>query len=171
MPITNLNKAVEIWMDKILLPITPDDLDIKNVDKNESTQSVDGTPITIARGDAAQMFGLTFYIPIYLDQYRDPYLVFPDSTLKNAKEFTDWLWTVKYERKSFVLTVIWADGTQLNGEFLLRDYHYDISAKNASDYVFDLTFEEYYPVANYEVSEGLVNSLIMHGIRNPRRVD
>lgn len=167
----NLNKAAEFWLDEYLLPITPNSFTIKNTNQNETTQSVDGTPITIARRDPAQSFTLSFLIPIYLERVKNNYVIFSDSKILNRKTLTDYLWTLKWERKDFVFTAIYPDGSSLNGRFLLDDYEYKQDATNGSDYEFTIGMTEYYPAQNTEVDSNLVNSLIALGIRNPRRLD
>ena len=158
-------------MDDILLIVTPESLEIKTSNNNESTQSVDGTPITIAKRDKAQTFALSFLIPFLLPDYEDAYWLNKNSSIKTVKDFTDYIWLLKWNKSQFKLTIIYPDESSINGEFLLDDYNYTQDAKNGSDYTFNLTITEYYPANNYEVSGQLRNSLIEQGIRNPRRLD
>lgn len=167
----SINKVAEVYMDQILLIVTPDSVSIKNSNQNESTQSVEGMPITIPKRDKAQTFTLSFMIPYLLDHYADPYWVNQASSIKNVKDFTDYLWLLKWNRSEFKLTIIYSDGSYINGLFLLNDYEYTQDATNGSDYEFNLVIEEYYPAFNYEVNTQLTNSLIEQGIRNPRRLD
>lgn len=167
-----VDDVAEFWLEDLLLPITPNSLEIKNNNTNESTQSVDGTPITITRRDKAQTFTISFLIPYLLDYYQDPFLVHENSNVANRKVLTDYLWSLKWKDPSeTVLTIIYTDGESINGEFLLDDYSYTQDATNGSDYEFTITLTEYYPPHNYEVNGQLINSLIEQGIRNPRRVD
>lgn len=166
-----VDQPAEFWMEDLQLIVTPNSLSIKNDNHNESTQSVDGTPITIPRRDGAQSFTLSFMIPFLLDNYSDPFWTFKDSNITNIKVFTDFIWRLKWSPNPFMLTIIYPDETSINGEFILDDYEYTQAAKNGSDYEFSITITEYYPPHNYEVNGQLINSLIEQGIRNPRRLD
>ncbi len=166
-----VDKAAEVWMDDWLLVVTPSSLSIKNSNQNESTQSVDGSPITIPRRDGAQTFTLKFLFPYLLEHYSDPYWVNSESDITKLKDFTDYIWGLKWTPKPFKLTIIYPDETSINGEFILDDYEYTQDAKNGSDYDFSITITESYPPHNYEVNSQLVNSLVEQGIRNPRRLD
>ena len=164
-------EVAEFWMEDLLLIVTPNSLSIKNTNNNESTQSVDGTPITIPKRDKAQTFTLSFMIPYLLQNHQDTYWIHHNSNIRTVKDFTDFIWTVKWNRTPIKLTISYTDESSINGEFLLDDYEYTQDATNGSDYEFNLTLTEYYPAKNYEVSGQLVNSLIEQGIRNPRRLD
>lgn len=168
----NINTATEFWLDDLLLPVTPGTFEIKNNNTNESTQTVDGTPVTIPRRDKAQSFTISFMVSFMMDNYTDNFFTFEDSSVKNVKDLTDYLWGLKWENpKSLKLTAIHPNGNSFNGEFILDDYSYTQDATNGSDYDFTITLTEYYPARNYEVNGQLQNSLIEHGIRNPRRLD
>lgn len=165
------DEAAKVWFDNLLLPVTPDTLQIKNTNKNESLQSVDGTPITIPKRDPAQTFTLSFFVPIYLDYSFNPYWCYEHTNITQVKTLTDYFWYLKQDREPFVMTIAYPDGSRINGQYLLDDYEYTQDASRGSDYDFSITLTEYYPAQNLELNEGLVNSLVTHGVRNPRRLD
>lgn len=168
----SLEEAAEFWLEDLMLPITPNSLEIKNNNTNESKQTVDGTPMTIVKRDKAQSFTISFLVPFLLDYYADPFLVNETSNVENVKRLTDYLWSLKWkEPTTTVLTIIYPDGSSINGEFMLDDYSYKQDAANGSDYEFTISLTEYYPPNNYELSGQLRNSLVEQGIRNPRRLD
>lgn len=168
----NINQAAKFWLGKFLLPITPNDFEIKNNNQNESKSSVDGTPITVAKRDKAQTFTFSFLFFYGATNYVDPFVSETAAEIpQNYKELTDYLWVLKWEKMPVNLVIEYTDGTSIAGEFLLDDYSYKQDATNGSDYEFSLTLTEYYPALNYEVNSMLRNSLIEQGIRNPRRLD
>lgn len=167
----NINQQADMWLNNRLIPVTPHTRSVKNSNQNESLQSVDGTPITIPRKDKAQTFTLIFMFPFVLDDVIDEAWVNSQTGFKNIKELTDFLWQLKQDREPFVLTIVYPDESSFNGEFILDDYDYTQDATDGSDYQVTLSFTEYYPAQNNEVNGQIQNSLIEHGIRNPRRVD
>lgn len=170
MPI-NIKRPAWVWMEDLLFVVTPNSISVKNNNQNESTQSVDGTPITFLKRDKAQTFTLSFMIPFLMEHYKEIYYTNEYSSIRNVKDFTDFLWRLKWTRSPFRFTIEYAEDVSFNGMFILDDYEYTQDATNGSDYEFTITMTEYYPAHNYEVSGQLINSLIEHGIRNPRRLD
>lgn len=161
----NLNKPAKVWINKMLIPVTPDSVKISNANTSESKQAVDGTPISYITHDKSQKLNMSFFIPIYMDYVIDKSYTFSDSIITNFKYFTDELWRIKEARDPVVLTISFSDGTSINGKWVLFDYDYTIDASKGSDIYFNLTFEEYYPADNQEVNTNLQNLIASKGLR------
>lgn len=172
MPTSAWGQAAEFWIDDLLLPVTPKSFKVNNENGNESTQLVDGVPLTIPKLDKAQRVEISFMVPLDLDKdhVRRQGWVFSHSKITNSKYLTNYLWSIKQEREPVTLTIILGGQGYLNAKFLLDDYTYTQEAENASDYEFTLSFSEYYPAENQEVNVELQNTLVRKGIRSARSV-
>lgn len=159
------NEAAKVWLDKILLPVTPEVITIHNEDKNEIITLADGQPATIQKLDGAQVFSFEILIPNNPDTF-----VFNDH-LEGIRTYTDWVWNKKWNKEPVVLTITRPNGVSTNEKVTLSTYSYDEDAKIAGDYKMKLEFKQYHPWGNHELNVDANRVLeIKKGVRNWRNV-
>ena len=163
--LVKLSKPARVWINTMLLPVTPDSVKISNNNTSESKQTVEGTPISFITHDKSQKLSMSFFIPIYMDYVIDTSYTFTDSVITNFKFFTDELWRLKENKDPVILTITFADGTSINGKWVIFDYDYTIDASKGSDIYFNISFEEFYPAENQEINTNLQNLIASKGLR------
>lgn len=142
----------------ILLPLTPDSIEISTTDKTKEETLVNGRPFTIAQLDGAQTFKFNFEI------FNKPYPFLFMEGFRGIRFFTDLVWQIKQDRKPIELTILRTNGKpHTHSIVLLQDYSYTEDADNLSDYTFSVSFIEYYPQKNQELQTTETHHLLAAG--------
>ena len=145
-----LNDIYKVYItykgEDILLPQTPDSIEISNEDKTASETLVKGRPFTYGQLDGPQTFKFNFEIT----KKTYPYTF--KEAVKGIRFFTDLVWYIKQDREPIELTIIRThDEPSTHVKVFLQDYPYKEEADNLSDYIFSVTFIEYHPQKNQEL--------------------
>lgn len=145
-----LNDIYKVYItykgEDILLPQTPDSIEIANEDNTQSVTLANGRPFTYAQLDGPQTF--TFNFEITTKAY--PYQF--EEAIKGIRFFTDLVWYIKQDREPIELTIIRThDEPSTHVKIYLQDYSYKEEADNLSDYIFSVKFIEYHPQVNQEL--------------------
>lgn len=142
----------------ILLPQTPDSIEISNDDKTQIEQLVNGMPFTYPQLDGPQTFKFNFEVT----KQTYPYTF--KEAVKGIRYFTDLVWNIKAWREPIELTIIRTHGQpSTHSRVYLMDYPYKEEADNLSDYIFSVSFVEYYPQKNQELQTTETHHLLIAG--------
>ncbi len=142
----------------ILLPQTPDKIEISNEDKTQVLTLVNGRPFTVPQLDGPQTFKFDFEIT------RQTYPYTFEEAVKGIRFFTDLVWQIKQDREPIELTIIRTRGEpSTHATVLLQNYPYVEEADNNSDYIFSVSFVEYYPQKNQELQTTETHHLLVAG--------
>lgn len=135
--------AYLVYLDKVLLPITPAKIKLKIKNKNETLDLINHGEVNILKD--AGLTEITFDARIPLTKY--PFAVYKDG-FKDAKYFQDEIEKLKTSKKpfQFIVSRTAPNGTVLfytNIKVSLEDYDIDEDAEDNNDLTIPLTLKQY----------------------------
>lgn len=131
----------EIYIDKILLPVAPEKIEIKNKNMNKSYELVNGSEFNILKEDGLKTISFECLLPtsVYpFSQYKNGF--------KNPEEYINELLDLKELKKSFKLKIIRGEPFDTNIEVSLEDITLCEDAVEGRDIIVKLTFKEFRPL-------------------------
>lgn len=135
--------AYVVYLDKVLLPITPAKINLKIKNKNETLDLINHGEVNILKD--AGLTEITFDARIPHSKY--PFAVYKDE-FKNAKYFVDEIEKLKTNKKpfQFIVSRTTPNGTVLfhtNIKVSLEDYDIDEDAEDNNDLTIPVTLKQY----------------------------
>lgn len=108
-------KAAEVYINKIILPITPDSITYTYQDRTEEVATVEGDPVIITKLDGAR--GLSFEMRIPGTKAACDF-----TPLYPANEYVEYLENIKKNFRTVIITIIRPDGSSTNREMVLTNW-------------------------------------------------
>lgn len=172
---TNLTKMYEIYIDKILLPLAPSKIEIKNKNMNKIYDLVNGSQFNFLKEDGLKSISFEAIIPAV----KYPFALYKNNVFKNAKDFIDELKELKESMKPFMLKIIRGLPYDDNIKVSFEEFSIAETTEEGRDIIVRLTFKEYRDLNVKEVisvssnSNNIANSLNRNnnGIQNSTLVD
>ncbi|QIB68642.1 LysM peptidoglycan-binding domain-containing protein [Aminipila butyrica] len=137
--------AYEMRLNGMLLPVTPEKLQRKVKNQNETVTLIDGSEVNLLKAPGLMEIELEALLP----QTMYPFAIYPDG-FQPAEYYLDELKRLKDDKKAFTFTVTRESpsGQKLfytEMEVSLEDYTIAESADNGQDVMVSITLKEYRP--------------------------
>lgn len=133
-----------VFIDKILLPVTPSSIDIKNKNRNKTVELIDNSEFTFLKEKGLKEISFKFMLP---SQHYPFARYLP--TFKRPSYFIEKLDKLKSQGKSFQLIIIrtYPNGIRAlyntNIKVSLEDYNLSETADDGLDTTVDIVFKEF----------------------------
>ena len=156
----NLTDAHEVYIDGILLPQTPSKITYEYPDETEVVRLANQENYTIPKHDSP--IKISFDFVCSTEKYP-----FTWDTDYDRKRWTDYLWTIKQERRP-VNFAVWRyhDSKNQSGTFnvamkmLVTDWSFVEDAEQDSDFIISITLLQYFEQRNLEIDTDIQHHLI-----------
>lgn len=163
-------KEYRMYIDGNVLPITPSKITYNHVNRVETVYLADESFMVLPHPDGPQTFSFDFRIPMYAEgnhfiqskssgQALYPFEL-PDST-PSHQFWSDLLWELKRDKKKTELTIIRHTSDQSMCEpVYLTDWSYVEDAEKGNDFIFSVTFTDYWDQENQEIEGTVLHHLV-----------
>ena len=134
----------QIYLGKLLLPVTPEKISVQINSQNETIQLVDGTEINILKNAGLTDIEFDFILP----NSDHPFAQYK-SGFKNAKYFLDEIEKLKTSKKSFVFLIAryFSNGEKIGidtrMDVAIEDYTIEDDTENGTDFLVSIKLKQY----------------------------
>lgn len=157
-----------VAIDGYFLPITPSKISYTNGGRNETAFLVNDRAFTIPHTPEVQTFEFEFRVPAYVEYYNydgrgnPSFPAYMNSYGEPHHQFwSDMLWEIMYQKKPCNLYLERHDqDTCMDRKVLLNEFSYEEDAEKGDDFIFHVTFMDYYEQHNQETSDAYNHHLI-----------
>lgn len=141
-------KMYEIYIDKILLPITPEKIEFKNKNMNKTYELVNGSEFNILKEEGLKTISFECLLPSVIY----PFSMYKNG-FKNPEEYINELIELKERKKSFKLKIIREEPYDTNLEVSLEEFSILEDASEGRDIILKLSFKEFKPLEVQTINE------------------
>lgn len=158
-----------VYIDGNLLPITPSKITYSHVDRTETVYLADESFMVLPHPDGPQTFSFDFRIPMFADnnhfiQGAGVERLYPfefTDTTPSHQFWSDLFWELKRDKKKTELTIIRHSSDHSMCEpVYLTDWSYAEDADKGNDFIFSVTFSDYWDHENQEIEGTVMHHLV-----------
>ena len=163
------NNGYLVYLDDMLLPITPSNITLNIKNQNHTINLIDGSEINILESPGLSEVGFSFLIP-QLTKY--PFAVYQNNEFKDVVYYTNKLEDLKVNKKSLQFIVIRRSPT---GEYLydtnitmsLEEYSIEDDVKEGFDVSVSVKLKQYVPYKTKKYIKASNNTAVEEGSNRP----
>lgn len=142
-------KSYKVYLDKLLLPITPEKLDLKTDRRNTTAVLINEGQINQLKEPGLQSISFSFVLPA------QPYH-FIEGKFRPQKVYLDWLEQAQKNKQVFQFIVYRHSSRHTNIKVSLENFSYSDDADEGMDVVVDIELKQYRPYGTQTVNRGLL---------------